>query len=284
VNVVVAGSYNPRELLVENVIGAIQLGESAEGIQKHLAYDHGRNDEKLRTSTDAAVEGFPAFFDVVETDNLDMIRCWAKYGGDLNATYGPDGCPLLAFAILHGRNTRTLQQVTGTLEMLLTLGASPCIIPQAFYTPFNRSLPASGPVNEELDDRTEEQKRWCDPRLRKEPASALDLTQRYRLFQATHMDPPSRRQQILASRTDAERILGLQYTVLGQEGAVKSLKRRLMAWVPHDPIANQNDEKQTISACDREAIGVYIRWTQRPRQDRDRAKSWRIDFHGYDKH
>ncbi|KAI3318724.1 P-loop containing nucleoside triphosphate hydrolase protein [Xylariaceae sp. AK1471] len=224
-----AGSHSPDELLVEEVIGAIQLGESAEVIQKHLAYYYDLDDEKLRTSMNAVVKGFPAIFYLVETDNVHMIRCWVKYGGGLNATCGPDHCPLLAFAILHGRNTRTLQQATSTLEMLLTLGASPCVIPQDFYTPFNRSLPASGLVNEVLDDMTEQKQRWCDPRLRKELMSALNLTQRYRLFQATHMGSPSRRQQILASRTDAERILGLQYTVIGQEAAVKALKRRLMA-------------------------------------------------------
>jgi hypothetical protein len=224
-----AGSYFPEELLVENVIGAIQLGESAEVIQTHLAYFHQLDRERLRANMNTEMNGFPAIFYVVETGDQYMIRCWVRYGGNPNATCSQDHCPLLAFAIMHGGGTRTLQQATSTVEMLLVLGASPSVIPTAFYMPFTRSLPASGPLDKELDDMADEEKRWCVPGLRRELVSALNLTQRYRLFQAKQAGSPSVRQRILASRTDSERVLGLQYIVIGQDAAVRALKRRLMA-------------------------------------------------------
>lgn len=222
-----AGSYIGDEVLVDNVIGAIQQGESTDAIQSHLAYYQNISEEDLRMSMNEEVNDIPAIFYVVETDNPHMIRCWIKYGGDPNAI-GPGDCPLLAFAILHGRGKRTLQQATSTVETLLTLGASPAVIPTAFYTPFNRSLPLSGPIDTELSDIVEEAKSWCTPRLRRELVSALNLTQRYRLFQAAQAVPSSRRQKQLVSRMDAELVLGLQYTVIGQDNAVKALKRRLM--------------------------------------------------------
>lgn len=210
------------------MIDDIQRGVSADEIQRHLAYYHQLDENRLREDINVEVEGYPAIFYVVETDNAHMIRHWIKYGGDPNATCGQERFPLLAFAILHGTKYRTNQQRTAVVELLLTLGASPNVIPEAFYTPFDRKLPASGPEEEELIDIMGERQSWCVARLRRELVSALNLTQRYRLSQASKIGPVSRRQHMLVSRTEAERILGLQYTVIGQYHAVKTLKRRIL--------------------------------------------------------
>ncbi|KAI0903342.1 hypothetical protein F4823DRAFT_618992 [Ustulina deusta] len=94
---------------------------------------------------------FPAIFYIVHMDHLDMIRCWVKYGGDPNATSGLQRLPLLAFAILYTRDTRTIQQATSTVETLLMLGASPFVIPRAFYMPFNGRLLVDGSIQGEID-------------------------------------------------------------------------------------------------------------------------------------
>ncbi|KAI8946839.1 P-loop containing nucleoside triphosphate hydrolase protein [Xylaria longipes] len=222
-------AYFRTELPLKSIISVIQQGEPTDVIQKHLAYYHQLDDKKLRTSINADVEEYPAMFYIVKTDNTHMVRYWIKYGGDPNVTCGPERFPLLAFAILHGRSARTNQQRASMVELLLTLGASPHVIPQEFYTPFDKRLPASGPANKKPTDVVEEGQKWCAPKLRRELASALNLTQRYRLSQASKSGVVSQRTRTVLSRTQAEHILGLPYTVIGQYHAVKALRRRLIA-------------------------------------------------------
>ncbi|KAI0547615.1 P-loop containing nucleoside triphosphate hydrolase protein [Xylaria curta] len=215
------------EINLEEIICAVQRGSYFGTIENYLAYYHSLDDESLREGIKADVKGYPSIFYIVETDNTDLVRCWIKYGGDPNATCGPERFPLLAFAILHSRNTRTNQKRTTMIELLLTLGASPHVIPQAFYTPYNTRLPASGSVIEESTDIVDERQKWCVPRLERELVSALNLTQRYRLSQAIKAESISRRVRTVLSRNRAERVLGLPYTIVGQYHAVKALRRRL---------------------------------------------------------
>ncbi|KAI1739481.1 P-loop containing nucleoside triphosphate hydrolase protein [Xylaria scruposa] len=217
------------ELELENIIQETQQGSSPDIIESRLAYYHSLDDENLRERINADVKEYPAIFYIVEADNTDLVRYWIKYGGDPNATCGTERFPLLAFAILHGKSTRTNQQRTAMVELLLTLGASPYVIPHVFYTPFNKRLPASGSVIEESTDITDERQKWCVPRVEKELVSALNLTQRYRLSQASKSESISRRVRTVLSRNRAERVLGLPYTVVGQYHAVKALRRRLTA-------------------------------------------------------
>ncbi|KAI0444098.1 hypothetical protein F4803DRAFT_561144 [Xylaria telfairii] len=184
------GSLIPDELNLEDMIGAIQSGVSADETQRHLTYYHQLNNNKLRVGINVEVKEYPAIFYIVETGNAHMIRHW------LNT------------------RSRTNQRRTAVLELLLTLGALPNVVPGAFYTPFDRKLPASGPAERELTNIMGESRSWCVASLRRELVSALNLTQRYRLSQA--------------SKT-AERIPGLQYTVIEQYYAVEALRRRLLA-------------------------------------------------------
>ncbi|KAI0860033.1 P-loop containing nucleoside triphosphate hydrolase protein [Xylaria cubensis] len=219
------------KLNLEDIICAVQRGSSPDIVENYLSYYHCLDDKSLRESIKADVKEYPAIFYVVEADDTDLVRCWIKYGGDPNATYGPDCFPLLAFAIIHGRNTRTNQKRTAMVELLLTLGASPHVIPQEFYTPFNKSLPAlaSGFVIKEESEDLGERQKWCVRRLERELLLALNLTQRYRLSQASKSESISLRIRTVLSRNRAERVLGLPYAVVGQYHAVKALRRRLTA-------------------------------------------------------
>lgn len=222
-------SYPNNQLEIENVVAAIQHGESSDMILKHLAYYSQKDDTKLRKKINSDVKGFPAIFYIVETDNLEMIRCWVKYGGDVNATCGREQVPLLAFTILQKRSTRTLEQATRTLELLLSLGASASVIPREFHTQPNGMLQWPGPVDRETSDIIDAETRWCKGNLRKELDSALNQTQRYRLAQATRAGLPTQRQKTVVLRANAEPILGVRYTVVGQDATTEMLQQSLMA-------------------------------------------------------
>ncbi|KAI1141992.1 P-loop containing nucleoside triphosphate hydrolase protein [Hypoxylon sp. FL0543] len=211
---------------VEKVIGAIQNGYSAAELREYLGYYYKAETTLLKENLNAEVRGFPATFYVVETNDAELVRYWIKYGGDPNTTHGILRFPLLAFAILRGAHARL--QATRTIETLLRLGASPLVIPAAYYNPFYRDLPANGPDEEELHDIGDSQRFWCTPELRPRLAAALNLTQRYRLWQASGLESATGRERTLAIRKDAVEILGLQYTMIGQRLAAWSLRKSFL--------------------------------------------------------
>ncbi|KAI0128120.1 P-loop containing nucleoside triphosphate hydrolase protein [Hypoxylon sp. NC0597] len=211
---------------VEKVIGAIQNGYSAAELREYLSYYHKAETTLLKENLNAEVRGFPATFYAVETNDAEIVRYWIKYGGDPNATHGILRFPLLAFAILRGARARL--QATRTMETLLRLGASPLVIPTAFYNPFDRDLPEAGPDEKELYDVADDERFWCIPELRPRLAAALNLTQRYRLWQASVLEPATGRERTLAIRKDAVEILGLQYTIIGQRLATWSLRKSFL--------------------------------------------------------
>ncbi|KAI1373965.1 P-loop containing nucleoside triphosphate hydrolase protein [Hypoxylon crocopeplum] len=208
---------------LERIIGAIQNGYSATDLRDYLSYHHKADEKLLKDILNEEVRGFPAIFYAVETNDEELIRYWIKYGGDPNVTHGPLRLPLLAFAILRGAPSRL--QATKITETLLRLGASPLVIPAAFYDPFTRDLLAPGPAEGELLDIKDDNKLWYTPEIRPLLAAALNLTQRYRLWQASKLKPASGRERTLAFRKEAEEILGLQQTVIGQRLAAWSLRK-----------------------------------------------------------
>ncbi|KAI1775492.1 P-loop containing nucleoside triphosphate hydrolase protein [Hypoxylon cercidicola] len=217
------GLHNIDGSLVEGIIGAIQNGYSATDLRDLLSYFKKRDANILKESLNAEVRGFPAIFFIVETKDADLVRCWVKYGGDPNATHGPRRFPLLAFAILRGVDSRP--RATRTIETLLRLGASPHVIPEMYYDPFDRDLRGSWVADEESYVIADDTQPWCTLEIRRHLVTALSLTQRYRLWQASRLNRVSGREQTLVIRKDAEEILGLHQTIIGQAMAAYSLRK-----------------------------------------------------------
>ncbi|KAI0532320.1 P-loop containing nucleoside triphosphate hydrolase protein [Xylaria digitata] len=211
---------------LHDVIGAIQSGHSLDWVYQYLAFRHKIDSQKLSSSLNSNVQGFPAIFYVVAANNVELIRCWVRYGGNLNATHEASGLPLIAFAIL--RACRLRSQSTKILRELLSLGADPKVIPTAFYQPFLRELPKSGPTEADLDDIQEDNKLWCKPGFRQLLSAALSILQRYLLDRASRAKPNSGRKRVLVNRKNAEALLGLNLLIIGQEMAAESLKSTLL--------------------------------------------------------
>ncbi|KAI8956640.1 hypothetical protein F5Y11DRAFT_353435 [Daldinia sp. FL1419] len=211
---------------LEKVIGTIQNGYSAEELRDYLDYYHKLDGDLLREGLNEEIMGLPAIFFVVETNDAELVRYWIKYGGDPNATYGPLRFPVLAFAIL--RCARSRQQAAKTVETLLRFGASPLVVPTAYYDPFDRDLPESGPSDHELEDVKDSERVWCSQEIRPQLAAALSLTQRYLLWRASRLEPPSGRERTLALRRNVEEILGLEQTIIGQRLAAWTLKKSFL--------------------------------------------------------
>lgn len=218
--------YDGEGFDLYNVISVIQSGSSPDLIREYLALYKENDRVELEENINGNIEGFPAIFYIVETNNTELIRHWVRYGGDPNATYGPTRFPLLAFAIL--RDSRPRIKAAETLRTLLSLGASPDVIPSEYYRPYNKELPESGPEKAEPHNAKDGNHLWCNRGLRRLLASCLSLTQRYRLYQASKADPCSGRKRVLLYRKDAEQVLGLHMLIIGQEMAVNLLKQKII--------------------------------------------------------
>jgi hypothetical protein len=206
------------------LIAIMQNGGNLKTIQDYF----GRFDEStIRGSINNDVEGFPAMFYVVETNKEDILRTWVAYGGNPSTVHIASGVPLLAFAIMHSENIRA--DTTLMTATLLSLGASPDVIPSAFYSPYLQDLPEHGPSDENLKDLCDQNKKWCRDIARRKLARTSTLSQRYYLERAAKTKKPSRRQAQVAQRMKAEPLLGLSNFLIGQTAAAKALLSTLIA-------------------------------------------------------
>jgi ATP-dependent Clp protease ATP-binding subunit ClpA len=115
---------------------------------------------------------------------------------------------------------------------LLSLGASPQVIPRAFYAPYCQDLPEDGPDDENLaEDINEDDKKWCTNAVRAKLAKTANLTQRYHLDRAAKMKNLSKRYKQVALRRKAEALLGIPYFLIGQTMAVNLLLQKLLSYM-----------------------------------------------------
>lgn len=197
---------------LRNLIGAIQGGETIESVRDYLAhYMHGAEDPA--DTLDGEVDGCPSVFFVVHTGNADMVRIWASYGADLNATYCT--VPLLGFAMVHCHSFRT--DMPMVIRTLLSFGAAVKVIPRAFYVPLHCDLPEDGPP-EELEDLLKRSNGWCIPFVRKRISKALNSNFgiRYLLHVASQTESLSGANKQLARVHRASELLGIRYFLIGQ--------------------------------------------------------------------
>lgn len=220
--------HSPRDPSVFELyclIGAIQAGRfDADGVRNYLAY---YDKWILDVNLNADVEGYPAMFYIVSTNDIGIIREWIKYGGNPNAAWGPNAFPLIALSILSG--SKTMLQASRMLATLLRFGADPRVIPKAFYDPYCRDLPEGGPVLEELVDLDDDNKQWCTADVRAHLTKALNLTQRYNLYRSSRVKPHSGREKEVLARQGAGEVLGLHQMVIAQSIATRWLKTKLLA-------------------------------------------------------
>ena len=212
-------TFNLRDL-----VGSMQNGASHQTIQNYLdRFDRGL----IREHINEDVDGFPAMFFVVETNKEELLRTWVAYGGSPTAIHRQSGIPVLAFAIMHSENIQT--DTTLMTATLLSLGASPDVIPSAFYLPYLQDLPESGPKDDSLKDLGDENKKWCKGNSRVKLARTSTLSQRYYLERAAKTKKPSVRQTQVAQKRNAEPLLGIANFLIGQTTAAKTLLDKLLS-------------------------------------------------------
>jgi hypothetical protein len=227
--------FSMREL-----VGAMQQGVDHSTVERYLSHFE---PDVVHRKVNSEVEGFPAMFYAVQTNNELIIRTFAGYGGDVNAVYGKKKIPLLAFAVIL---SETIQmETTLAVATLFSFGATADVIPNAFYSPYCVDLPDEGPDEDSLEDLGDENKAWCTSEyVRAKLARNLDLTQRYYLNKSTEVKKPSIREKQVAKLRKAEALLGIPYFLIGQTPAAAALRHHLLSYMLRD--VGRNTKKPLV--------------------------------------
>ncbi|KAK2608062.1 hypothetical protein N8I77_006697 [Diaporthe amygdali] len=220
------GEDGSGNFFLNELVGAIQEGESCERVRNYLAF---YDTDAVRAQINTAVEGFPAVFYVTETRNAELIRLWCKYGGDVNMTASSGlskGVPLLAYAVALGGSFR--KDTTDLVATLLSVGANPKVLPMAFYFPLTRDLASDGPSLQEMPELTQDEMPWCTPSARALIADRINYRQRYYMHMSSILKSHGTRAKQVTWYKDADNLLGVPYFLIGQTPAGQFLIKRLL--------------------------------------------------------
>jgi hypothetical protein len=209
-----------------DLLGALQHRTSPQVIKNYLHYyDH----RVIRSHANEIVEGFPTMFYVVATNDDWILRTWVGFGGDANAVHEHSQTPLLAFAIM---NSEAIEKdTTNMVATLLSLGASPHVIPAGFYSPYCKDLAVDGLDDQSLGDLSPEMMKWMTKSARTKLARTTNLTHRYNLERAANTKRPSIRHRQVAHIKNAEALFGLPYFLIGQSVAASMLVRKCLTYL-----------------------------------------------------
>ncbi|RMZ81536.1 hypothetical protein DV737_g2501, partial [Chaetothyriales sp. CBS 132003] len=173
---------------ITTIVGALQHGADEQVVQTYFNYF---NPMIIEQHINDSIAGVPAIFFAAATNNDRILRAFIAFGGDINAVHEPSQVPLIAFAIAH---SETIEKDTSDIvATLLSMGATPRAIPEAFYVPYFRDLAEEGPSDEELKDVATSTMRWLNKEARAKLARTVHLTNRYNLERALKTKRPSAR-------------------------------------------------------------------------------------------
>lgn len=213
---------------IKDLVAAVQQGAPPDQVKTYLQHFSSYDTQKVQRMINEEIEGYPAIFYVVATNNATVIRIFKEFGGDVDATYGTPPIPLIAFAVINGKTIGC--DTTDSVATLLSLGAHTSRIPKTFYSSFNEDLPSDGPSEEELEKAgLSEQTLWCKPlRIRKLLTETLNLTQRYYLHRSSTLAKPTDRQKWVAARHDSIDLFAIPYFLIGQSAGTELLTQHFL--------------------------------------------------------
>ena len=167
----------------------------------------------------SVIEWFPILFFAVERNSPEIVRVLCKFGADPSRRALRAGLPLLAYTILCSEYSWS--DTSDTLLVLLAKGANPDEVPSDMWeTPLRTPR---GDTPEKLGYENTNVRGWCTPEVRKALARNLTLAQRYSLWRAEHIAPPTARMVQVAEAFSILALLETPYHIIGQTPAIKQV-------------------------------------------------------------
>jgi hypothetical protein len=199
-----------------DLIGACTHGFPANNIQYYL---QSHDPDIVKQKINEPIEGYPAIFFAVATNDDMIVRIFVQHGADVGAVHEYSQAPLLAFAIAHGDIIQA--DTSSMVATLLSLGALPCQLPAGLYDTYNQDLKAQIMFDNSIA--------WCTPAMMDRLQKAANLSQRYYLYKASKLKPPSQRHRQVAKLKKAEPLLGIPFLLVGQTMAANRVLQKLLS-------------------------------------------------------
>ena len=149
------------------------------------------------------------------------VELLVSYGCNPDFRMTEDNVPLLACAI--GQPWIHLRNGTEVVRTLLSLGASPLVIPSDMYQDIMRKPTPEYPY----DVIPSQEAAWCTPAYRRVLAKSLNLTMRYLLNVASRQGAHNQKQVQIAKYYNMQRLFTLPSHLIGQQYASKQILTRL---------------------------------------------------------
>lgn len=206
-----------------SLASAIQHGATASHIRSYLNLC---NTAVTVQGINATVEGFPLIFYAVASNDENIVRLFIELGASPNAIHESSHVPLLAFAIMC---SETLQvDTTNMVCVLLSKGASPCVIPKDLFAPYLKDNATSFRQEDQKDVEMAGETAWCSEETQARLSKNINLTHRYFLEKSTKLKPPSTKRRQIARLRNCQGLLGIPYFLIGQSVATELLIQRLL--------------------------------------------------------
>ncbi|UKZ92747.1 uncharacterized protein TrAFT101_007686 [Trichoderma asperellum] len=206
-----------------SLASAIQHGVTASHIRSYLNLCNPAVTEQDINST---IEGFPLMFYAVASNDENITRLLIELKASPNAVHESSHVPLLAFAIMC---SETLQIDTANMVcVLLSKGASPCVIPKDLFTPYLKDHATNLGQKDQKDAEVTGEAAWCSPTTKARLSKNINLTHRYFLEKSTQLKPPSTKRRQIARLRNCQGLLGIPYFLIGQSVATELLIQKLL--------------------------------------------------------
>lgn len=180
-------------------------------------------EQEVRRAINVASSKITSLFFAVATNEPKALKLLIEKGGDVNATAGIDGIPVLAFAIMHGSREDTTEMV----RILLAHGADSTVIPDEFMSSDNHFPKSAARTAATALGATQ----WCSEKYWAKLASTINISQQYWLAKSRQQRPRTARELMVARKENCQKLFQIPYSLIGQEFATGLLTKRVLSHV-----------------------------------------------------
>lgn len=152
--------------------------------------------------------GCSALFFAAARNSVQVVQTLLEFGADPDV-YECSRIPLLAFAILYGKNKSI--DTSNVVKQLLAHGANPQVIPEDMWIEYWNDPKISS------NRKPKPEAAWCTSlRCRGDVVRALHLTHRYALYRASILEKRTDRELQFASDHKITNLFNIPYAMVGQ--------------------------------------------------------------------
>ncbi|KAK4539926.1 hypothetical protein LTR36_009968 [Oleoguttula mirabilis] len=204
----------------ETLAAAIASGCSAQAIKDYLQHYERTT---VTAQIDDQVKDQPLVAYAVERNDTEILQLLLENGADPSVkAFGTT--PVLAFAIM--RTKWTQRNATDVVKTLLAYGVNPRCVPRDMWEEYVKMPKAELPTSGHRSAA-----KWCTPEHRAVLVETLNLSMRYFLWRASHLQPPTMRTLQIGTAQKVIPLFRIPYQIIGQMVAAKMVMDEVYAYL-----------------------------------------------------